>query len=148
RITVNLAPANLRKEGASFDLGIAIGILLASGQIHSGQLVGSLQGDRMLDERFRGEGLHDERSTGERLEEEPLLEERSLSEPLQATMVIGELSLDGALRPVPGVLAMMIDAHKSGIKRVILPAENAREASLIKGIQLFPLKHLAELKEY
>lgn len=107
RITVNLAPAYLRKEGAAFDLGIAVGILLASGQLQVRQLVG-------------------------RLEE---------------TIIIGELSLDGALKPIPGVLAMMIDAHKSGIKHVILPVDNAREASLIKGINLYPLKHLVELKE-
>lgn len=107
RITVNLAPAHLRKEGASFDLSIAIGVLLASGQ---------------LQHRHWHE------------------------ESLSHTVVIGELSLDGALKPVPGVLAMMIDAHKNGIKRVILPVENASEASLIKGIELYPINHLADLK--
>jgi magnesium chelatase family protein len=102
RITVNLAPANLRKEGASFDLGIALGVLLASGQL---QMESSTE-----------------------------------------TLVMGELSLDGALRPIPGVLSMLINAQQKGIKRVILPAENAREASFVKGLAIHPIAHLKDLK--
>lgn len=101
RITVNLAPANLRKEGATFDLGIAIGILLASGQLHIDHL--------------------------------------------SKTMIIGELSLDGSLKPVPGVLAMMLEAQQHGILHVILPKDNAIEAALVKGVKLYPIRHLKQL---
>lgn len=102
RITVNLAPANLRKEGASFDLGIALGILLASGQLKM--------------------------------------------EVTSETLVLGELSLEGTLRPIPGILSMMINAQRNGIKKVILPAENAREASLVKGLEIHAIAHLKDLK--
>jgi magnesium chelatase family protein len=102
RITVNLAPANLRKEGAAFDLAIALGILIASGQLNM--------------------------------------------EELGSTLIIGELSLDGTLREIPGVLSMVIDAQKQGVKSVILPEKNAREASLIEGIKVYALSHLEDLK--
>lgn len=101
RITVNLAPANIRKEGATFDLGIAIGILLASNQLQIDNLA--------------------------------------------QTMMIGELSLDGTLKPVPGVLAMMLEAEQHGITKVILPKDNIAEAALVKGIQLYPIQHLEQL---
>ena len=74
RITVNLAPADLRKEGTAFDLAIAAGILTASGQIEA--------------------------------------------QPLSQTLLIGELSLSGSIRPVPGVLAMLEEAKRRGIRRV------------------------------
>ncbi|MFD2612985.1 YifB family Mg chelatase-like AAA ATPase [Paenibacillus gansuensis] len=103
RITVNLAPADVRKEGASFDLAIAAGILCASGQLSV-----------------------------------PLLDQ---------TLILGELALNGEIRPVPGVLSMADQAVKQGIRRIILPVANAEEAGLIEGIALFPLHHLEELKE-
>jgi magnesium chelatase family protein len=102
RITVNLAPADVRKEGASFDLAIALGILLSSGQI-------------------KNESMH-------------------------STLIIGELSLDGALRPVPGVLSMVHEAKKQGIARILLPSLNAEEASYIDGIQIYPLDNLNEMR--
>ncbi|WP_438446817.1 YifB family Mg chelatase-like AAA ATPase [Gorillibacterium sp. sgz5001074] len=101
RITVNLAPADVRKEGCAFDLAIAAGILTASGQI------GPKYGEH--------------------------------------TLWIGELSLDGTLRPVPGVLSMVHCAAQQGIRQVILPAENAREAQLISGMEIWTLRSLREL---
>lgn len=101
RITVNLAPADVRKEGSAFDLAIAAGILTTSGQIQVAS-------------------------------EEP-------------TLWIGELSLDGALRPVPGVLSMVHEALRQGIRRVVLPAGNEKEASLIPEIQVCTLGSLREL---
>jgi magnesium chelatase family protein len=101
RITVNLAPADLKKEGSSFDLAIALGILITSRQAEAQYL------DR--------------------------------------TIVIGELALDGSLRPVPGVLSMVQAAKSKGLGKVILPAANAREAALIEGIDIWPLEHLTEL---
>lgn len=103
RITVNLAPADVRKEGASFDLAIAAGILAASGQI--------------------------------RLPE------------YNEALFLGELALDGTLRPVSGVLAMVHHAKTRGIRCFVLPAANAGEALLIEGIQVLPLRHLKELSE-
>ncbi|WP_019638094.1 YifB family Mg chelatase-like AAA ATPase [Paenibacillus fonticola] len=101
RVTINLAPADLRKEGAAFDLAIALGILAASKQIVLPQY------ERIL--------------------------------------IIGELSLDGLLRPVPGVISMVDLAKRQGFSSVLLPADNAREAMLISGIAVYGLKHLNDL---
>lgn len=101
RITVNLAPAELRKEGTAFDLAIAAGILLTSGQWQ-----------------------WSEQSTA---------------------MWIGELALDGSLRPVSGVLAMIEEAKANGFERIFLPTGNAAEASLISELQLYPVEHLREV---
>lgn len=101
RITVNLAPADLKKEGSAFDLAIAVGILLTSEQIK-------------LDE-------------------------------LEHTLWLGELALDGALRGVPGVLAMVQKAAEAGVKKVVLPTDNASEAALIHNIEIIPIAHLSQL---
>jgi len=102
RITVNLAPADIRKEGAAFDLAIAMGILLTSGQL-------------------------------------------TLQQP-EATVILGELALDGSVRPVPGVLSMLATARESGIRRAIVPKPNIKEASLIAGMEIGVISHIAELK--
>lgn len=102
RITVNLAPADVRKEGSSYDLAIAMGILLTSGQIQE--------------------------------------------ETVKNTLLIGELALDGTLRPVPGVLAMVHHGREQGLKRVILPAANAPEARLIEGVDVLPIRHLNDIR--
>ncbi|MFD0698401.1 YifB family Mg chelatase-like AAA ATPase [Paenibacillus sp. GCM10027628] len=104
RITVNLAPADLRKEGSSFDLAIALGILITTAQV-------------------------------------PI-------DMIQQTLLIGELALDGSLRPVPGVLSMVHAAKRIGIKRVCLPAANASEAALIEGIEVYAIANLAEFKRW
>src|SRR5688572_4492603 len=90
RITVNLAPADLPKEGTGHDVAIAVALLVASEQ---------LAGDR-----------------------------------LPATALIGELALDGSLRPVPGVLALVSAARAAGATEAIVPAENAGEAAGVSGI--------------
>lgn len=90
RITVNLSPADLPKEGTGYDLAIAAGILVASGQ----------------------------------------LDEDALSH----TALIGELALDGALRPVPGVLALVAAARLSGASAVVVPGESAAEAASVAGV--------------
>ncbi|MCK9858191.1 magnesium chelatase domain-containing protein [Paenibacillus sp. ATY16] len=101
RITVNLAPADLRKEGTAFDLAIAAGILTASGQLEA--------------------------------------------KPFEQSMLIGELSLNGDIRPVPGVLAMIEQAKRSGIRKVLLPLANAKEAAWITEMELYAVTHLKEL---
>ncbi|MGB8467787.1 MAG: YifB family Mg chelatase-like AAA ATPase [Candidatus Babeliales bacterium] len=103
KITVNLAPADLKKEGTLFDLPIAIGILQASNQI-------------------------------------PLSKEF-----LNETLFLGELSLDGSIRAVKGILAFAYDAQRLGKKRLIVPFENAQEASLIPGIEVIATRNLVEL---
>ncbi|WP_168122266.1 YifB family Mg chelatase-like AAA ATPase [Paenibacillus sp. HB172176] len=103
RITVNLAPADLRKEGTAFDLAIAAGILTASGQ---------MSGELFVD-----------------------------------TLLIGELSLNGGLRPVNGVLAMIEQAKQRGIGKVLLPEANSAEAAWISGITLYAITHLKQLTE-
>jgi magnesium chelatase family protein len=100
RITVNLAPADIRKEGSAFDLAIAAGILCASGQLDP--------------ERFTD------------------------------TVLIGELSLNGEVRAVPGVLPMVEKARLAGMRRVVVPQGNAAEAALIGGIEVAVLGSLAD----
>jgi magnesium chelatase family protein len=100
RITINLAPADLRKEGSAFDLAIAAGILCASGQV---------------DVRL-----------------------------LEDTLFIGELSLNGTVRNVPGVLPMTELARSAGIRRIIVPQNAVAEAELIQGIDVFGISSLAE----
>ncbi|HYP07747.1 MAG TPA: YifB family Mg chelatase-like AAA ATPase, partial [Bryobacteraceae bacterium] len=98
-VTINLAPANVRKEGAGFDLPMALGILGAMG------VAGSV-------ERF---------------------------------LLLGELSLDGSLRPVRGSLPVAACARKLGIANLVVPAENASEAAVVEGIRVYGLGHLTEV---
>jgi magnesium chelatase family protein len=101
RVTVNLAPAAVRKEGPAYDLPIALGILIATEQI--------------------------------------------TQESLNETLVLGELSLDGTVRHVRGVLPMTAVARREGYKHVIVPAEDAPEAALIPEIDVIPVRDLTEL---
>src|SRR3990170_4717480 len=100
RITVNLAPADLPKEGPSYDLPIALGILIASGQIEAD---------------------------------------------LADSIFIGELSLDGRLRHTNGVLPQALLAQSKKLKRIFLPSINAKEATILKGLKIYPLNTLSEL---
>lgn len=104
KITVNLAPANTRKEGSFFDLPIAIGILMAT------------------------ENLNDIN--------------------IQDTIFMGELSLDGSLNKINGVLPMCIEALKLGIKRAILPIQNAKEASVVQGLEVIGVKSLEQTVKF
>ena len=104
RITINLAPADLKKEGTAYDLPIAAGILSAMGVI-------------------RGESL-------------------------DGAMLCGELSLDGTLRPVYGILSKTIAAMERKLETIMVPSGNACEASVVKGIKVIPLKNLSELVKY
>lgn len=103
RITINLAPADTKKEGPSFDLPIAVGILVASGQLS-------------------GETLPD-------------------------TLIVGELSLDGSVRGVAGVLPIALHARDSGVKRLLVPVANTREAAIVGGVDVFPVGSLSEVAQ-
>ena len=104
KMVVNLAPADLRKEGSSFDLPIAIGILAAM-------------------------GLVDDKS-------------------LESTMLLGELSLDGSLRPVKGALSIAIKAREDGLRRVVVPADNSAEAAVVDGVDIVGVRNLREVVEF
>ncbi|MCK6615925.1 MAG: YifB family Mg chelatase-like AAA ATPase [Ignavibacteriaceae bacterium] len=101
KFTVNLAPADIKKEGSSFDLPIAIGILAANEKISPA----------MLDD----------------------------------TVFLGELALDGKLRSVKGALPVAVEAKKQGMKRLILPLDSVKEASIVDGISVYGFQQLADV---
>ena len=103
RIIVNLAPADIKKEGSSFDLPIAMGILAAMGMIRE--------------------------------------------ECLSQYLFLGELSLDGSLRPIHGSLSIAVAARNHQIKGILLPEENANEAAVVDGIEVYPIQTLAQAIE-
>jgi magnesium chelatase family protein len=98
-VTINLAPANVRKEGAGFDLPMALGIMGAMGSVSG----------------------------------------------LDRHILVGELSLDGAIRPVRGALSVAVCAREMGIPNLILPAENAAEAAVVADVNVYGVRHLAEV---
>ncbi len=104
RIVINMAPADLRKEGAAYDLPLAIGILAASEQVQA--------------------------------------------EKLKDYVLMGELSLDGTLHPVKGVLPIAIEARKEGFKGIILPRENAREAAVVDQLEVHGVDDLAQVANF
>jgi magnesium chelatase family protein len=101
-VTINLAPANVRKEGAGFDLPMAMGILGAMGVV--------ARSDQHL--------------------------------------FVGELSLDGSIRPVRGALSMAVCARSRGIANLLVPADNAAEAAVADGVHVFGFRHLAEVVSF
>ncbi|MBU1937662.1 ATP-binding protein, partial [bacterium] len=103
-ITINLAPADIRKEGSAYDLPMAVSILAASGQL-------------TLDS-------------------------------LNGTGILGELALDGKIRPVRGVLPITNAAKREGLKNLIVPEENAREAALVDGINVYPMESLRDTIDF
>jgi magnesium chelatase family protein len=103
RITVNLAPATVRKSGTGLELAIALALLVADGSLPDAVLEG--------------------------------------------TGVIGELGLDGRVRPVDGVLALVDALARSGVERVVVPAANAREAALVPSVEVLCARTLGELHE-
>ena len=103
-ITINLTPADLRKEGPIFDLPIAIAILAASEQVETTDL--------------------------------------------EDYLFLGELSLDGSLRSISGVLPMTVTAAKLGFKGVIVPQDNAQEAAVVENINVYGFSHINEVAEF
>lgn len=103
-ITVNLSPANIRKEGTAYDLPIAVGILVSLGHIPQ--------------------------------------------EYVEAVCMIGELGLNGEVKPVKGVLPIVKEAAEQGLKACVLPYENMEEGAVIEGIQIIGVKDFAEVVEY
>jgi magnesium chelatase family protein len=104
KLVVNMAPADIRKEGSAYDLTIAIGILAASGQVSS--------------------------------------------ENISAYVIMGELSLDGSLQPIKGALPISIQAKKEGFKGFILPKENAKEAAVVDGLEVYGVENIKEVIDF
>lgn len=104
RITINMAPADIRKEGSAYDLALAIGIMAVSNQVDASAL--------------------------------------------DQYVIMGELSLDGALNPIRGVLPMTIQAKKEGYKGIIIPKENAKEAAVVDGIDVIGVTNLSQVVDF
>lgn len=104
RVVVNLAPADIKKDGPSFDLPIALAVLVANGQLTQKEV--------------------------------------------QGKSFCGELSLDGDIRPVRGVLAMAAALSKNGIKELVVPFENAAEAAVVRDIKVYAVKNLQQLYQF
>ncbi|PJB15553.1 MAG: magnesium chelatase [Flavobacteriales bacterium CG_4_9_14_3_um_filter_32_8] len=104
KIVVNMAPADIRKEGSAYDLTIAIGILSASGQMNE--------------------------------------------EHVAEYIIMGELSLDGSLQPIKGALPIAIQARKEGFKGFVLPKENAREAAIVDGLDVYGVSNIKEVIDF
>lgn len=104
RLTINLAPASIKKEGANFDLPIALGILTADQQIPQDKV--------------------------------------------KETLFLGELALDGRLRPIKGVLSVAMFCQEQNIPRLIIPKENANEASVVEGVEVIPVESLQQTIDF
>ncbi len=104
KVVINMAPADIRKEGSAYDLTLAVGILAASGQIKS--------------------------------------------EEIGKYMIMGELSLDGTLQPVKGVLPIAIQARAEKFKGFILPKENAREAAVVNNLEVYGVENIKEVIDF
>ncbi len=104
QVVINMAPADIRKEGSSYDLPLAIGILAADGKI-------------------------------ERRE-------------LESFIIVGELSLDGTLQPVKGVLPIALRARSAGYRGVIVPVKNAREAAVVDGLEVYGMEKIGDVLEF
>lgn len=101
RITINLAPASIRKEGSAYDLPIALGVLVAAGQV-------------AIDE-------------------------------IQNYAFVGELSLNGDIKPIKGALSMALFLNNSHVKNLVLPVENAPEAAVVQGVNVYAASHISEV---
>lgn len=104
KITINMAPADLRKEGSAYDLTLALGILAASSQIKS--------------------------------------------DAIEKYIIMGELSLDGSVKPIKGALPIAIKAQEEGFKGFILPLENAKEAAIVDDIEVYGIANIKEVIDF
>jgi len=104
QVTINMAPADIKKEGSAYDLPLAIGLLAGTEQVHTAKL-----------------GTY---------------------------LIMGELSLDGSLQPIRGVLPIADTAKKEGFIGLILPKQNAKEAAIVKGLQVFGVNNITEVVKF
>jgi len=104
QVLINMAPADIRKEGSSYDLPLAVGILAADEKIQNGEL--------------------------------------------ESFIIMGELSLDGTLQPVKGVLPIALRAREEGFRGIIVPSRNAREAAVVKGLEVYGVDNLGDVVDF
>jgi magnesium chelatase family protein len=104
QVLINMAPADIRKEGSSYDLPLAMGILIA--------------------------------------------DEKVSSEQTESFVMMGELSLDGTLQPVKGILPIALRAREEGFKGLIVPEKNAREAAVVDGLAVYGMQKLADVVDF
>ena len=104
QVLINMAPADIRKEGSSYDLPLAVGILAADEKIAPGEI--------------------------------------------ESYIMMGELSLDGTLQPVKGVLPIALSAREEGFKGVIVPVKNAREAAVVSGLDVYGMEKLGDVLDF
>ena len=104
RLTINMAPADIKKEGSAYDLPLAVGVMAVSNQVDASKL--------------------------------------------EQYIIMGELSLDGTLNPVKGVLPMAIKAKEEGFKGIIIPKENAKEAAIVDGVEVIGVEDLSEVVDF
>lgn len=138
RTLINLAPANVRKEGPAYDLPIAVGVLIAQGVIKP-RVPAPIAVPAMADSGRSNEyGASDAFGIGESPEELFGLDPRSV-------LIAGELALDGRIRPVRGIIAMTTLAKSMGLDAVIVPDFNAHEAAVVQGVRVFGVSSLAQV---
>ena len=104
QVLINMAPADIRKEGSSYDLPLAVGILAADGKI--------------------------------------------AADNIESYIIIGELSLDGSLQPVKGILPVALRARDEGFKGMIVPSKNAREAAVVSGLEVYGMDTLKNVVDF
>jgi magnesium chelatase family protein len=104
QVVINMAPADIRKEGSSYDLPLALGILAADEKVNKNEI--------------------------------------------ESYILIGELSLDGTLQPVKGVLPIAIKAKEEGFKGAIVPVKNAREAAVVQGLDVYGMENLGDVVDF
>lgn len=104
QVLINMAPADIRKEGSSYDLPLAMGILTADGKV--------------------------------------------AKDGIETYVLIGELSLDGTLQPVKGVLPIALKAREEGFKGLILPSKNAREAAVVNGLDVYGMEKIGDVVDF
>ena len=104
QVLINMAPADIRKEGSSYDLPLAIGIMAADEKLNKGEL--------------------------------------------ESFIMMGELSLDGTLQPVKGVLPIALRAREEGFKGVVVPVRNAREAAVVQGLSVYGMENLKDVVDF
>jgi magnesium chelatase family protein len=131
RIIINLAPADVPKDSTGFDLGVAAAILVAGGLIPGGPGItaASKHGSQAAQQASAATS--------------PVL-----AKALHSTAIMGELGLDGSVRPIRGVIGKILAGKRHGLSRFIIPAGNQDQAVLVPGVQLVPVTSLAELHAY
>jgi magnesium chelatase family protein len=154
KIVVNLAPADTRKEGAGFDLAVAVGLLRATGQLSGGQPPGERTfGGRTRDETSCGRAV--ERAPCSRTENGAHCGRTSDEAPcdkdgdaMDGWVFVGELSLDGRVRPVRGALSMALLAKEASVLGMVVPTENGDEASVALGEKVLTARTLLEVVRF